>query len=151
MFVGEGPGEQEDLQGLPFVGKSGRLLDLYLSLLDLDRNKNVYIANMVKCRPPQNRNPEPDEAAACINYLRAQVALVRPRVIVLLGKVACRYTLGEELSVMRVHGQWYERKGVYFMPTFHPSFLLRDPGMKRAAWDDFQKIRDKLNEIKAGE
>ena len=150
MLIGEGPGAEEDLQGLAFVGPAGQLLTRMLAAIGLTREQ-VYICNVVKCRPPQNRNPEPDEAAACINYLRAQVALVRPRVIVLLGKVACRYTLGEELSVMRVHGQWYERKGVYFMPTFHPSFLLRDPGMKRAAWDDFQKIRDKLNEIKAGE
>lgn len=150
MFIGEGPGRDEDLQGRPFVGRSGELLTRMICAIGLERDQ-VYICNVVKCRPPQNRNPEPDEAAACINYLRAQVALVRPKVIVLLGKVACRYTLNQELSVMRVHGQWFERKGVFFMPTFHPSFLLRDPAMKRAAWDDFQKIRDKLNEVKAGE
>ena len=150
MFIGEGPGRDEDLQGRPFVGRSGELLTRMIRAIGLERDQ-VYICNVVKCRPPQNRNPEPDEAAACINYLRAQVALVHPKVIVLLGKVACRYTLNQELSVMRVHGQWFERKGVFFMPTFHPSFLLRDPAMKRAAWDDFQKIRDKLNEVKAGE
>ena len=150
MFIGEGPGRDEDLQGRPFVGRSGELLTRMIRAIGLERDQ-VYICNVVKCRPPQNRNPEPDEAAACINYLRAQVALVRPKVIVLLGKVAGRYTLNQELSVRRVHGQWFERKGVFFMPTFHPSFLLRDPAMKRAAWDDFQKIRDKLNEVKAGE
>lgn len=146
MFIGEGPGRDEDLQGRPFVGRSGELLTRMIRAIGLEREQ-VYICNVVKCRPPQNRNPEPDEAAACLNYLRAQVALVRPKVVVLLGKVACRYTLQEEISVMRVHGQWYERKGIWFMPTFHPSFLLRDPARKREAWEDFQKIRDKLNEI----
>ena len=148
MFIGEGPGRDEDLQGRPFVGRSGELLTRMIEAIGLKRSE-VYICNIVKCRPPQNRNPEADEAQACINYLRAQFALVRPKIIVLLGKVACRYTLNEEISVMREHGRWYERKGVYFMPTFHPSALLRDPAKKRDAWDDFQKIRDKLNEIRA--
>jgi len=150
MFIGEGPGRDEDLQGRPFVGRSGELLTRMIRAIDLER-EDVYICNVVKCRPPQNRNPEPDEAAACINYLRAQFALVRPKIVVLLGKVACRYTLQQEISVMRDHGKWFERKGTWFIPTFHPSFLLRDPGMRRAAWDDFQKIRDKLNEIRAME
>ena len=150
MFIGEGPGHDEDVQGRPFVGRSGELLTRMIRAIDLERDQ-VYICNVVKCRPPQNRNPEADEAAACLDYLRAQVALVRPKVIVLLGKVACLYTLGENLSVMRSHGTWIERKGVYFMPTFHPSYLLREPGMKRAAWEDFQKIRDKLAELKSGE
>jgi len=148
MFIGEGPGRDEDLQGRPFVGRSGELLTRMIEAIGLKRSE-VYICNIVKCRPPQNRNPEVDEAQACMNYLRAQFALVRPKIIVLLGKVACRYTLNEEISVMREHGRWYERKGVYFMPTFHPSALLRDPAKKRDAWDDFQKIRDKLNEIRA--
>lgn len=150
MFIGEGPGRDEDLQGRPFVGRSGELLTKMLRAIDLDRN-DVYICNIVKCRPPQNRNPEPDEAQACLNYLRAQFALVRPKIIVLLGKVACRYTLNEDISVMREHGRWYERKGVYFMPTFHPSALLRDPSKKRDSWDDFCKIRDKLSEIRSAE
>ena len=148
MFIGEGPGRDEDLQGRPFVGRSGELLTRMIKAIGLEREQ-VYICNIVKCRPPQNRNPEPDEAAACLNHLRAQFALVRPSIVVLLGKVACRYTLNQEISVMRDHGQWFERKGVYFMPTFHPSFLLRDPDKKRLAWDDFQKIRDKLAEITA--
>ena len=148
MFIGEGPGRDEDLQGRPFVGRSGKLLTRMIRSIGLEREE-VYICNVVKCRPPQNRNPEPDEAQACLNDLRAQVALVRPRVIVLLGKVACRYTLNQEVSVMREHGRWFERKGVWFMPTYHPSALLRDPTKKRDAWEDFQKIRDKLSEIRA--
>ena len=148
MFIGEGPGRDEDLQGRPFVGRSGELLTRMIKAIGLEREQ-VYICNVVKCRPPQNRNPEPDEAAACLNHLRAQFALVRPDIVVLLGKVACRYTLNEEISVMRDHGRWFERKGVLFMPTFHPSFLLRDPDKKRLAWEDFQKIRDKLAEITA--
>ena len=146
MFIGEGPGREEDLQGRPFVGPSGELLDRMLRSIGLEREK-VYICNIVKCRPPGNRNPQPDEALACRDYLRAQVALVRPRIIVLLGKVACRYTLGEDISMMRSHGEWRERKGVSFLPTFHPSFLLRSAEFKRAAWEDFQKLRERLREI----
>ena len=148
MFIGEGPGADEDRLGRPFVGRSGELLTRMIAAIGLEREQ-VYICNVVKCRPPQNRNPEPDEAQACLNYLRAQVALVRPKVVVLLGKVACHYTLQQEISVMRQHGQWFERKGVWFMPTFHPSALLRDPSKKREAWDDFQKVRAKLSEIQA--
>lgn len=148
MFIGEGPGRDEDLQGRPFVGRSGELLTRMIRAIGLEREQ-VYICNVVKCRPPQNRNPEPDEANACLNYLRGQVALVRPKVVVLLGKVACRYTLQQEISVMRDHGKWFERKGVWFMPTYHPSALLRDPSKKREAWEDFQKVRDKLAEIAA--
>lgn len=148
MFIGEGPGRDEDLQGRPFVGRSGELLTRMIRAIGLEREQ-VYICNVVKCRPPQNRNPEPDEAAACLNYLRAQVALVRPKVVVLLGKVACRYVLKEDISVMREHGRWYERKGTWFMPTFHPSALLRDPAKKRDAWEDFQKIQAKLTELEA--
>ena len=146
MFIGEGPGQEEDRLGRPFVGRSGELLTRMIHAIGIERS-DVYICNVVKCRPPQNRNPEPDEAEACLNYLRQQVALVRPRVIVLLGKIACRYTLREDVFITRDHGRWYERKGTWFMPTFHPSALLRDPTKKRDAWDDFQKIRAKLNEI----
>ena len=146
MFIGEGPGQEEDRQGRPFVGRSGELLTRMLHAIGLERSE-VYICNVVKCRPPQNRNPEPDEAAACLGYLRAQVALVRPRVVVLLGKVACQYTIRDQVFITRDHGRWYEQKGVWFMPTFHPSALLRDPAKKRDAWEDFQKIRNKLNEL----
>jgi len=150
MFIGEGPGRDEDLQGRPFVGRSGELLTRMIRAIGLER-EDVYICNIVKCRPPQNRNPQPDEAAACLNYLRAQVALVRPKIVVLLGKVACLYTLQQDVSVMREHGRWFERKGVWFMPTFHPSALLRDPSKKRESWEDFQKIRDKLAQLSAGD
>lgn len=148
MFIGEGPGQEEDRLGRPFVGRSGELLTRMIHAIGIERSE-VYICNIVKCRPPQNRNPEPDEAEACLGYLRQQVALVRPKVIVLLGKVACRYTLREEVFITRDHGRWFERKGTWFMPTFHPSALLRDPTKKRDAWDDFQKIREKLREINA--
>lgn len=147
MIIGEGPGREEDHQGRPFVGPSGELLTRMLKAIGLER-EDVYICNIVKCRPPGNRNPEPGEALECLNYLRAQVALVRPRFIVLLGKVACRYTLNEDISVMKMHGQWFERKGVSFLPTFHPSFLLRAPDYKRAAWEDFQKLKLRLDEYK---
>ena len=148
MFIGEGPGQEEDRQGRPFVGRSGELLTRMIHAIGLERSE-VYICNIVKCRPPQNRNPEPDEAAACLDYLRAQVALVRPRVVVLLGKVACQYTIRDQVFITRDHGRWYEQKGVWFMPTFHPSALLRDPSKKRDAWEDFQKVRDKLAELEA--
>ena len=146
MFIGEGPGQEEDRQGRPFVGRSGELLTRMIQAIGMERTE-VYICNVVKCRPPKNRNPEPDEAAACLDYLRAQFALVRPRVVVLLGKVACQYTLHEQVFITRDHGQWYERKGTWFMPTFHPSALLRDPSKKREAWEDFQKVRAKLIEL----
>ena len=146
MFIGEGPGQEEDRQGRPFVGRSGELLTRMIHAIGLERSE-VYICNIVKCRPPQNRNPEPDEAAACLPYLRAQFALIQPRVVVLLGKVACQYTIRDQVFITRDHGMWYERKGVWFMPTFHPSALLRDPAKKRDAWEDFQKIRDKLKEL----
>ena len=149
MFIGEGPGQEEDRQGRPFVGRSGELLTRMIHAIGIERSE-TYICNVVKCRPPGNRNPEPDEAGACLNYLRAQVALVRPKVIVLLGKVACRYTLNEEIFITRDHGRWFERKGTWFIPTFHPAALLRDPAKKRDAWDDFQKIREKLREMESG-
>ncbi len=146
MFIGEGPGQEEDRQGRPFVGRSGELLTRMIHAIGIERSE-CYIANIVKCRPPGNRNPEPDEAEACLPYLRMQTALIRPKVIVLLGKVACRYTLREEIFVTRDHGRWYEKKGVFLMPTYHPSALLRDPTKKRDAWEDFQKVRDRLREL----
>ena len=117
--------------------------------IGLERSE-VYICNVVKCRPPGNRNPAPEEAEMCLPYLRGQVALVRPKVIALLGRVACQYTLREQISITRDHGRWFERKGVWMMPTFHPAALLRDPAKKREAWEDFQKLRDKLREVQHG-
>ncbi len=146
MFIGEGPGRDEDEQGRPFVGVSGQLLDRMIHAIGMERTE-VYIANVVKCRPPMNRNPEPDEAAACLPYLRSQFVLVSPKVIVLLGKVACRYVLGEEAPISHMRGHWIERKGIWFMPTYHPSALLREPAKKREAWEDFKMVRDKLAEV----
>ena len=119
MFVGEGPGQEEDRQGRPFVGPSGELLTKMIHAIGMERSE-CYIANIVKCRPPGNRNPSPEEAEACIGFLRQQTALIRPKVIVLLGRVACRYILKEEIFITRDHGVWFERKGTWFMPTFHP-------------------------------
>lgn len=149
MFIGEGPGRDEDLQGRPFVGASGQLLDRMIHAIGMERTE-VYIANVVKCRPPMNRNPEPDEAAACMPYLRNQFKLISPKIIVLLGKVACRYVLGDESPISRLHGNWIYRKGVWFMPTYHPSALLRAPEKKREAWEDFKMVKAKLLEVSKG-
>lgn len=146
MLIGEGPGAQEDATGRPFVGVAGQLLDKMLAAIGLSREQ-VYIANVVKCRPPQNRVPAPEEAQACIGYLRAQVALIRPQVIVCLGATSARYVIGESCRITRDRGQWVERKGVWIMPTFHPAALLRDESKKRPAWSDFKAVRDKLAEL----
>lgn len=146
MFIGEGPGAQEDATGRPFVGAAGQLLDKMLAAIGMTREQ-VYICNIVKCRPPQNRVPEPDERAACMGYLRQQVALVRPKIIVCLGSTPARALLGDEIRITRDRGVWQLKKGVWFMPTFHPAALLRDLDKKRPAWEDFKAIRDKLIEL----
>ena len=146
MFIGEGPGQVEDEEGLAFVGPAGQLLTRMLAAVSLPRDR-VYICNIVKCRPPNNRVPEPDEAEACKLHLRMQVALVRPKVIVLLGSTAAKNTLGEDIRITRDRGKWFERKGVWMMPTYHPSALLRDQSKKREAWEDMQSLRDKLIEL----
>lgn len=146
LFIGEGPGRDEDMQGRPFVGASGQLLDRMIHAIGMERTE-VYIANVVKCRPPMNRNPEPDEAAACMPYLRNQFKLISPKIIVLLGKVACRYVLGDESPISRLRGKWICKKGVWFMPTYHPSALLRAPEKKREAWEDFKMVKAKLMEV----
>ena len=147
MFVGEGPGAQEDAQGLPFVGQSGRLLDKYLNLIDLDRSKNIYIGNMVKCRPPQNRDPKPEETEACLPWLRKQVKLLHPQIIVCLGRIAAQRLISPDFRVTRQHGDFIEKGGILFMGTFHPAALLRNPAQKADALEDFQKLRDKLGEL----
>ena len=146
MFVGEGPGEQEDLKGEPFVGKSGQLLDKYLSLIDLDRKENIYIANIVKCRPPMNRDPKPEEQDTCIEYLRQQVRLIKPRVIVCLGRIAAQKLISPDFRVTTQHGQFFEKGGILFMGTFHPSALLRTESNKPLALEDFQALRNKIKE-----
>ena len=146
MLIGEGPGEQEDKQGLAFVGPAGQLLTKMLSAIDLPRER-VYICNVVKCRPPRNRQPSPEEMQACIGHLRAQVALVKPKVIVLLGATAVSAVLGPEYRITRCHGQWFEKKGCSIIATYHPSALLRDESKKRDAWNDLKKVRQRLKEL----
>ena len=147
MFIGEGPGENEDLQGEPFVGRAGQLLDKMLAAVDLDRHTNIYIANIVKCRPPKNRDPEPDEQDACLPWLRSQVALVRPKIVVCLGRVAAMKLLKPDIKITKEHGEFYERNGVLMMATLHPAALLRNPNNKPAAFEDFLKLRKKLDEL----
>ena len=143
MFVGEGPGAQEDRQGLPFVGPAGQLLTRIIQAIDL-RREDVYITNVVKCRPPNNRDPQPGETAACRSFLERQIDLVAPRVIVALGRVAAQQLLSTRNSLGRLRGRWHEAGGVPVRVTYHPAFLLRDPSYKRAAWDDMQIVRDRL-------
>ncbi len=146
MLIGEGPGQVEDEEGLAFVGPAGQLLTRMLGAISLPRDR-VYICNIVKCRPPHNRVPEETEAEACKLHLRMQFALVRPKVIVLLGSTAAKNILGPEMRITRDRGRWFERKGVWMMPTYHPSALLRDPAKKREAWEDMQSLRDRLIEL----
>ena len=148
MFIGEGPGADEDLQGLAFVGAAGQLLTKMIAAMGMTREE-VYICNIVKCRPPHNRVPEAEEAAACLPYLRQQVALVRPKVIVLLGSTAAKTLIREDFRITREHGRWIERKGVWFMPTYHPAALLRDESKKREAWNDLKLVMAKLKELEA--
>ena len=147
MFIGEGPGEQEDLRGEPFVGPAGMLLDDMLSIIDLDRKTNCYIANIVKCRPPHNRDPLETEQDACIGYLRNQVALVKPKVIVCLGRIAAKRLIDPDYRITRQHGQWV-RKGEFWMTAiYHPSALLRDVSKRPETFDDLLSIREKVREL----
>jgi DNA polymerase len=143
MLIGEGPGAEEDRQGLPFVGAAGELLTKIIQAMDL-RREDVYIANVVKCRPPGNRDPQSDEVAACRGFLERQIALVQPRVIVALGKVAAQTLLGTESSIGQMRGRWHRIHGVPAMVTYHPAALLRNPALKRPTWEDMQQVRDKL-------
>ena len=139
MFIGEGPGADEDLQGTPFVGKAGKLMNMAFEAIGLKREE-VYIANIVKCRPPGNRNPQDDEANACLDYLRNQVILVKPKIIVLLGSVALKNILGKEYGITASRGKWIERKGILYMPTWHPAALLRDESKKIDFIRDLQEV-----------
>ena len=144
MFVGEAPGEDEDLKGEPFVGKAGQLLTKMIEAMGL-RREDVYICNTVKCRPPNNRNPEPDELAACEPFLKGQLASVKPEVIVTLGKFAAQALLREQTPITRLRGQWREYEGIPVMPTFHPAYLLRSPQEKTKVWEDLQSVMKKLS------
>ena len=147
MFIGEGPGEQEDLQGEPFVGPAGKLLDDMLSIIDLDRT-NCYIANIVKCRPPNNRDPLDAEQDACIDYLFTQIDLIKPQIIVCLGRIAAKRIINPEYRITRSHGQWITRNDVWLTAIYHPSALLRDPSKRPETFDDLLSIRERLDRIK---
>lgn len=148
VFVGEGPGEDEDLQGEPFVGRAGQLLTKMIEAMGYARS-DVYIANVVKCRPPGNRNPEPDEIEACEPFLRAQLAAIRPKVIVALGKFAAQTLLRDGTAISRLRGRWFTYEGVKLMPTFHPAYLLRSPAEKKKAWEDLQLVMKELGKSPA--
>ena len=146
LFVGEGPGEQEDLKGEPFVGAAGKLLDDMLSIIDLDRT-NCYIANIVKCRPPFNRDPSEEEQEACIGYLRNQVALIQPKIIVCLGRIAAKKIIDPDYRITREHGTWVQRNGIWMTAIYHPSALLRDLTKRPETFSDLLSIRDKIREL----
>ena len=145
MFIGEGPGETEDLTGLPFVGRSGKLLDKFIEAIGYSREE-VFIANMVKCRPPQNRDPKPEEMECCLDYLRRQVKLIQPELIVCLGRVAASRLISPDIKVTKQHGEIFQKGDYKFMATFHPAALLRNPNQKPQAFEDFLKIRELLSE-----
>jgi len=147
LVIGEGPGEEEDMQGLPFVGKAGILLDKMLAAIDLDRSKNCYIANIVKCRPPENRNPFPDEQSACFGFLQTQIHILKPKMILCMGKIAAEKLLDQRVPVNEVHGTFYDYHGIPVMVTFHPSALLRNQDLKRPAWNDLKNFKAKLDTL----
>ena len=146
MLIGEGPGADEDIQGVPFVGKAGKLMNQALVGLGFQRDE-LYITNIVKCRPPGNRNPENDEAMACMDYLRTQVLLVKPKIIVLLGSVALKNILGEEYGITASRGKWVEKNGIFYLPTWHPAALLRDEEKKIDFWKDLKSVKEKIKNI----
>lgn len=148
MFIGEGPGEQEDLQGEPFVGPAGKLLDDMLSIIDLNRS-NSYIANIVKCRPPHNRDPLEEEQSACIGFLRNQVALIQPKIIVCLGRIAAKRLIDPEYRITKEHGTWICRNGIWMTAIYHPSALLRDLSKRPETFEDLLDIRNKIREVQA--
>ncbi len=150
MFVGEGPGENEDLQGEPFVGRGGQLLDTMLTLIDLDRRRNVYIANIVKCRPPKNRDPLGTEQEACIGWLRAQMDLIKPKIVVCLGRIAATVLIKPDFKITREHGQFFDINGVQYMALYHPAALLRDPRKKPETFDDLKALQAKIRELCPG-
>ncbi len=147
LFIGEGPGENEDLQGEPFVGRAGKLLDKMLAAVDLDRHKNIYIANTVKCRPPQNRDPKPEEQELCAEWLRNQIALIQPKIIVCLGRISAARYIKPDIKITKEHGIFFERDGILWMATLHPAALLRNPNQKPDAFEDYLKLREKIREI----
>jgi DNA polymerase len=146
MFVGEAPGEQEDRTGIPFVGKAGQLLDKFLFAVDIPREE-VYIANILKCRPPNNRDPDPAEEDACIGYLREQFRLIRPKVLVCLGRISAMRLIKPDFRITREHGQWFYKGGIWMTAVYHPAALLRDPVKKEDMLRDMMAVREKLGEM----
>jgi DNA polymerase len=146
MFIGEAPGEQEDLSGIPFVGRAGQLLDKYLFAVDIAR-EDVYIANILKCRPPKNRDPLPEEEEACIGFLREQVRLIRPKIIVCLGRIAAMKLIKPDYKITKEHGEWVEKGDFLMTAVYHPAALLRDPNKKEEMLADMKKIKAKLDEL----
>jgi len=146
MFVGEGPGADEDVQGIPFVGRAGQLLDKILQAAEFDR-REIYIANVVKCRPPSNRLPNPDEVKECRKYLEAQIRIVQPKIIVCLGAMACQTVIDPKAKISQIRGKWFSRQGIKIIATYHPAALLRNPNYKRPTWEDFKLIRDEYKKI----
>lgn len=147
LLVGEGPGENEDLQGEPFVGRGGQLLDKMLAAVDLSRESNIYIANIVKCRPPKNRDPLPEEQEACIDWLRNQFALIRPKIVVCLGRIASGKMIKPDIKITKEHGIFFKKGETLMMGTLHPAALLRNPNQKPEAFEDFLKLREKIDEL----
>lgn len=143
LFIGEGPGEEEDKQGIPFVGRAGQLLTKMIEAMGLKREE-VYIANVIKCRPPNNRDPEPDEIEACMPYLKAQISFIQPEVIIALGKFASQALTGSPTPITKMRGHWYSFEDIPLMPTYHPSYLLRQQGQKKYAWEDLKKVMKRL-------
>ena len=147
LFVGEGPGQSEDEQGLPFVGRSGQLLDKYLFAIDLDRASNCYIANIVKCRPPQNRDPLNTEKDACSGYLRRQLELMQPKILVCLGRISAAEIIKPDFRITQEHGQFFEKDGMQMMALYHPAALLRDPGKKPETFEDLKRLQARIREL----
>ena len=150
LFVGEAPGEQEDLTGTPFVGRAGQLLNKFLDAVDIPR-EDVYIANILKCRPPQNRDPLPAEEAACMDFLREQVRLLKPKLIVCLGRISAQKLIKQDFAITKEHGQWFEKNGYLMTAVYHPAYLLRDPRKKEDMLEDMKRIAAKLAEIRGNE
>ena len=146
MFIGEGPGENEDLQGEPFVGRGGKLLDDMLKIIGLDRGENIYIANIVKCRPPQNRDPLNTEQEACMDWLRAQYRLIKPKIVVCLGRIAAKALIKDDFKITQEHGKWFDKDGVKFTAIYHPAALLRDPGKRPETFCDLKEIQRMIDE-----
>lgn len=148
VFVGEGPGEDEDIEGFPFVGKAGQLLTRIIEAMDMRRD-DVYIANIVKCRPPNNRNPEPDEIESCAPFLKKQLEIIRPRLICALGTFAAQTLLASQEKISQMRGRFYSYNGIRVMPTFHPAYLLRNPAEKRLVWEDMKRVMEELKRMKS--